>query len=98
MRGFRITVLMLLFCCIGVALAGIRIEQVRCIARIQRYQLKRLVLKRKLHQRQLQTARLRSPDQIIGRIERLQLQVHAPEEIEKIVETNHRQEYALAAD
>lgn len=78
MRSFRIIVVLLIFCAAGVAVAGVRVEQARCMARIQQLRWKQIELKQTLHQQQLQLARLRSPEQVQERIERLAIPVISP--------------------
>ena len=97
MNALRISVLIFVFGCVGIMLAGIRVEQTRCMARIQHTRLKQLSLRRTLQGQQLQIARLRSPDQVTSRIARLQLQVFAPEEIENLT-TSENLNFALADD
>ncbi len=97
MNALRISVLIFLFGCVGIVLAGIRVEQTRCMARIQHTRLKQLSLRSTLQGQQLQIARLRSADQITSRIDRLQLQVFAPEEIDQIA-TSENLNFALAGD
>ncbi len=97
MKALRISVLILLFGCVGIVLAGIRVEQTRCMARIQNIRLKQLSLRRTLQGQQLQIARLRSPDQITSRIDRLRLQVFAPEEIDQLTNSENLN-FALAGD
>ncbi len=97
MNALRISVLIFVFGCVGIMLAGIRVEQTRCMARIQHTRLKQLSLRRTLQGQQLQIARLRSPDQVTSRIARLQLQVFAPEEIDKLT-TSENLNFALADD
>ncbi len=97
MNALRISVLIFVFGCVGIMLAGIRVEQTRCMARIQHTRLKQLSLRRTLQGQQLQIARLRSPDQVTSRIDRLQLQVFAPEEIENLT-TSENLNFALADD
>ncbi len=97
MNALRISVLIFVFGCVGIVLAGIRVEQTRCMARIQKTRLKQLSLGRTLQGQQLQIARLRSPDQVTGRIDRLRLQVFAPEEIDQFA-TSQNMNYALADD
>ncbi len=97
MNALRISVLIFVFGCMGIALAGIRVEQTRCMARIQNIRLKQLSLRRTLQGQQLQIARLRSPDQITSRIDRLRLQVFAPEEIDQRASSENLN-YALADD
>ena len=97
MNALRISVLILLFGCVGIVLAGIRVEQTRCMARIQNTRLKQRSLRRTLQGQQLQIARLRSPDQITGRIDRLRLQVFAPEEIDQL-SSSETLNFALADD
>ncbi len=75
MNALRLSVLLFVFGCMGIVLAGIRVEQTRCMARIQNTRLKQLSLRRTLQGQQLQIARLRSPDQVTRRIDRLRLQV-----------------------
>ena len=79
MRGFRITVLLFAFGAAAVAVAGIRVEQARCISRVQRMRLRELKLVGELRALQLQIARLRSPEEVEGRIERFELPVLPPE-------------------
>ncbi len=95
MNALRISVLIFVFGCVGIVLAGIRVEQTRCMARIQNTRLKQLSLRRTIQGQQLQIARLRSPDQLTGRINRLQLQVFAPEEIDQLTNSENLN-YALA--
>ena len=97
MNALRISVLIFVFGCVGIVLAGIRVEQTRCMARIQNTRLKQLSLRRTLQRQQLQIARLRSPDQITGRIDRLRLQVFAPEEIDQLT-SSENWNFALAGD
>ena len=97
MNALRISVLIFVFGCVGIVQAGIRVEQTRCMARIQHTRLKQLSLRRTLQRQQLQIARLRSPDQIAGRINRLRLQVFAPEAIDQIASSENLN-YALADD
>ncbi len=97
MNALRISVLILVFGCVGIMLAGIRVEQTRCMARIQNTRLKQLSLRRTLQGQQLQIARLRSPDQITSRIDRLRLQVFAPGEIDPLTSSKNLN-YALADD
>ncbi len=97
MNALRISVLIFVFGCVGIVQAGIRVEQTRCMARIQNTRLKQLSLGRTLQGQQLQIARLRSPDQVTGRIDRLRLQVFAPEEIDQFA-TSENTNYALADD
>ncbi len=97
MNALRISVLIFVFGCVGIMLAGIRVEQTRCMARIQHTRLKQLSFRRTLQGQQLQIARLRSPDQVTSRIARLQLQVFAPEEIENLT-TSENLNFALADD
>ena len=94
MRGARFTVLICLSSTIMVALAMIRIEQVRCLARIQHAHLQQETLRHQLADRISQIARLRAPDRIKDRIQRLDLRVYAPEEAERIRGTD---DYAFAA-
>lgn len=97
MNALRISVLIFVFGCVGIVLAGIRVEQTRCMARIQNTRLKQLSLRRTLQGQQLQIARLRSPDQVTARIDRLRLQVFAPEEIDRLTDSENLN-YALADD
>ena len=97
MNALRISVLIFVFGCVGIVLAGIRVEQTRCMARIQNTRLKQLSLRRTLQGQQLQIARLRSPDQITSRIDRLRLQVFAPEEIDQLTNAENLN-FALAGD
>ncbi len=97
MNALRISVLIFVFGCVGIVLAGIRVEQTRCMARIQNTRLKQLSLKRTLQGQQLQIARLRSPDQVSGRIDRLRLQVFAPEELDQLLSSENLN-FALAND
>lgn len=97
MNAFRISVLIFVFGCVGIVLAGIRVEQTRCMARIQNTRLRQLALRRTLQGQQLQIARLRSPDQITSRIDRLRLQVFAPEEIDQL-KNSENLNFALAND
>ncbi len=97
MNALRISVLIFVFGCVGIVQAGIRVEQTRCMARIQHTRLKQLSLRRTLQGQQLQIARLRSPDQVTGRIDRLRLQVFAPEEIDHLT-SSENWNYALADD
>ncbi len=97
MNALRISVLIFVFGCVGIVLAGIRVEQTRCMARIQNTRLKQLSLRRTLQGQQLQIARLRSPDQVTARIDRLRRQVFAPEEIDQFA-TSENMNYALADD
>ncbi len=97
MNALRVSVLIFVFGCVGIVLAGIRVEQTRCMARIQHTRLKQLSLRRTLQGQQLQIARLRSPDQVTSRIARLQLQVFAPEEIENLT-TSENLNFARADD
>lgn len=97
MRGFRITVLLLLFGSVAAAVAGIRVEQARCVSRIQQLRLQQLELTRDLHENQLQIARLRSPDQIESRIERLDLRVEAPDRSQSAGGGLSRPSYTSAA-
>ncbi len=97
MNALRISVLIFLFGCVGIVLAGIRVEQTRCMARIQNTRLKQLSLGRTLQGQQLQIARLRSADQITSRIDRLRLQVFSPEEIDQFTNSENLN-FALAND
>ena len=97
MNALRISVLIFVFGCVGVVLAGIRIEQTRCMARIQNTRLRQLALRRTLQGQQLQIARLRSPDQITSRIDRLRLQVFSPDEIDQFTSSQNLN-FALADD
>ncbi len=97
MNALRISVLIFVFGCVGIVLAGIRVEQTRCMARIQNTRLKQRSLRRTLQGQQLQIARLRSPDQITSRINRLRLQVFAPEEIDQIANSENLN-FALVGD
>ncbi len=97
MNALRISVLIFVFGCVGIVLAGIRVEQTRCMARIQNTRLKQLSLRRTMQGQQLQIARLRSPDQITSRIDRLRLQVFAPEEIDQL-KNSENLNFALAND
>ena len=97
MNALRISVLIFVCGCMGIVLAGIRVEQTRCMARIQNTRLKQLSLRRTLQGQQLQIARLRSPDQVTGRIDRLRLQVFAPEGIDQIANSENLN-FALADD
>ena len=97
MNALRISVLIFVFGCVGIRLAGIRVEQTRCMARIQHTRLRQLALRRTLQGQQLQIARLRSPDQITSRIDRLRLQVFAPEEIDQFTNSENLN-FALAND
>ncbi len=97
MNALRISVLIFVFGCVGIVLAGVRIEQTRCMARIQNTRLRQLALRRTLQGQQLQIARLRSPDQITSRIDRLRLQVFAPEEIDQL-KNSENLNFALAND
>ncbi len=97
MNALRISVLIFVFGCVGIVLAGIRVEQTRCMARIQNTRLKQLSLRRTLQGQQLQIARLRSPDQVTRRIDRLRLQVFAPEAFDQFG-TSENLNYALAND
>ena len=97
MNALRISVLIFVFGCVGIVLAGIRVEQTRCMARIQNTRLKQLSLRRTLQEQQLQIARLRSPDQVTRRIDRLRLQVFAPEEIDQLTNSENLN-FALAGD
>ena len=65
--------------------------------RIQHTRLKQLSLRRTLQGQQLQIARLRSPDQIADRINRLRLQVFAPDEIDQFANPENLN-FALADD
>ncbi len=98
MRAFRITILLLLLCPVGAALAGIRIQQAQSLRRIQQFRLQQLALRGLVHEQQLQIARLRAPEQIKHRIERLQLQVYAPQDINSFTEAHHAKELALAGN
>ncbi len=97
MNALRISVLIFVCGCMGIVLAGIRVEQTRCMARIQNTRLKQLSLRRTLQGQQLQIARLRSLDQVTDRIARLRLQVFAPEEIDQIA-ASETLNFALAGD
>ena len=97
MNALRISVLIFVFGCVGIVLAGIRIEQTRCMARIQNTRLRQLALRRTLQGQQLQIARLRSPDQITSRIDRLRLQVFSPDEIDQFTSSQNLN-FALADD
>ena len=97
MNALRISVLIFVFGCVGIVLAGIRVEQTRCMVRIQNTRLRQLALRRTLQGQQLQIARLRSPDQITSRIDRLRLQVFAPEEIDQFTNSENLN-FALAND
>ena len=97
MNALRISVLIFVFGCVGIVLAGIRVEQTRCMARIQNTRLRQLALRRTLQGQQLQIARLRSPDQITSRIDRLRLQVFSPDEIDQFTSSQNLN-FALADD
>ena len=71
MSSFRIAILLLVCCAVGLLLAGIRIEKIRCVARIQQLQLRQIALQQRLNDVQLRIARLRSPEQIRNRVERI---------------------------
>ncbi len=59
----------------AMALVAVRHEQVAAVSRIQRLRLEEIALVRETQREQMQLARLRSPQQIKDRIERLGLQV-----------------------
>lgn len=98
MMGARITMLLSIFSLVGLGLVGIRMEQTRCMARIQKHQLRQLALKRLVHERQLQIARLRSPSQIRRRVEGLELQVRGPHDLLENENSDGPRKYALAGD
>lgn len=56
----------------------LRAEETRLTARIQALRAERVDLRRESWSLQLETARLRSPDQIRDRADRWRLEVHAP--------------------
>lgn len=96
MRAFRTTILMLILCGTGLALAGVRIEQAHCIWRIQRHQMKQIALRRQVNAHQLRIARLRSPAQIRSRIDRFELAIYSADAIRKIARAHHRPEFVVA--
>ena len=98
MRAFRIIILLLVFCPVGVALVGIRIQQTQCVRRIQHFRLRQLALRSTVHEQQLRLARLRAPEQIRDRIERLQLQVYAPQDIRGVADVGGSKQLALAGN
>ncbi len=98
MRAFRITILMLILCGTGLALAGVRIEQAHCIWRIQRHQMKQIALRRQVYAHELRIARLRSPAQIRSRIDRFELDIYSADAARKIARAGHRPEFAVAND
>lgn len=99
MTGMRMTILVMIFCGVGLALTGIRVEQTCCMARIQQHQLAQIELKRTLDAQQLQIARLRAPTQIRSRVESLELQVRSPlEETENDSLRPGPQRYALVGE
>ncbi len=98
MRAFRITILMLILCGTGLAVAGVRIEQAHCIWRIQKHQMKQIALRRQVNAHHLRIARLRSPAQIRSRIDRFELDIYSADAVRKMARARDRSELAVARD
>jgi hypothetical protein len=71
--------LMVLLGSVSVAVIGLRTEQIRLASGIERMQRERSDLRRESWSLQMETARLRSPDQVRDRVVRWSLEVSRPE-------------------
>jgi uncharacterized protein HemX len=69
MRFKRAILLLVVLGAVGAAMAIIRIEQTRCVARIQKLKLRQIELKRTLDAQQMELARLRDPSRILDRVD-----------------------------
>ena len=83
MRGLRITVLLVVFAATAAAVAGVRSEQRRCLARIQQLKLEQASLRRQLLDEELGIARLRSPQLVKGRVQHMDLAILSPRQLQQ---------------
>lgn len=81
MRGLRITVLLVVFAATAAAVAGIRAEQRRCLARIHELKMEQGRLRQQILDEELGIARLRSPQLIKGRVEHMDLVILSPRQL-----------------
>jgi cell division protein FtsL len=68
-----------LFAVLAIGAVHVRAEQVRMAARAQELRTEQLVLRREAWALQVEIARLRTPDQILDRVQRWELAVAPPE-------------------
>ncbi len=76
----RITVLLLVLGGLAIAVAGMRVEQTRTMARIQHLRQRQTELREQIDTNQVRLARLRSPDRLERRIGEFELHVMPPTE------------------
>lgn len=76
----RVTILLLILGGLAVAVAGMRVEQTRTMARIQQLRRRQGELREQIDTNQVRLARLRSPQRIEKRVGQLELPVMTPEE------------------
>jgi hypothetical protein len=78
MTVVRATAVLLVFGAIALCLVCLRAEQTRIAARIQALEVKRVELRQASWEVQMEIARLKTPEQVTDRVERLRLNVLGP--------------------
>jgi len=78
MRLLRIGVLLAVLAALGVGVVHLRSEQARAASRALNLELKKVEIRRDLWRTQASIARLRTPDQIRGRLGRVELPLAPP--------------------